>query len=185
MSFFTKYEIWEYVKLIAISLAIILPIRMYIAQPFIVSGSSMDPTFFNGDYLVIDEISYQFDAPKRGEVIVFRYPLDTSKFFIKRVVGLPHETVSINGGVVTITNNEQPAGFVLQENYVNGVTLPDAFKKLGEKEYYVMGDNRAFSADSRYWGTLNEEYIIGRALVRLWPIENLGLWPGLLNTVTQ
>jgi signal peptidase I len=179
MTSFNKKEIWEFVKLVVLSLAIILPIRMYIAQPFIVSGSSMDPTFFNGDYLVVDEISYQFGQPKRGEVIVFRYPLDPSKFFIKRVVGLPGETININDGIVTIKNGEHPEGFILKENYENGVTLPDSYKKLGEKEYYVMGDNRAFSADSRYWGTLNEEYIIGRALVRLWPIGNVDLWPGL------
>lgn len=179
MPIFNPKEVWEFAKLIAVSLLIIIPIRLYIAQPFIVRGSSMDTTFQNGDYLVIDEISYQFEKPHRGEVIVFRYPHDPSKYFIKRVIGLPRETIEIKDGVVSVKNNEHPDGYVLNETYIKGTTLPDSYKKLGAKEYFVMGDNRAFSSDSRYWGTLGENYIIGRALVRLWPIDAAGLWPGL------
>ncbi|MEK7596135.1 MAG: signal peptidase I, partial [Patescibacteria group bacterium] len=100
MIFLNKKEIWEFAKLIVVSLLIIIPVRFYIAQPFIVSGNSMDPSFLNGDYLIIDEISYQFKKPERGEVVVFRYPLDPSKFFIKRIIGLPGETVRIQNGAI-------------------------------------------------------------------------------------
>lgn len=179
MPIFNSKEVWEFVKLIVVSLLIIIPIRLYIAQPFIVRGSSMDTTFENGDYLIIDEVSYQFEKPHRGEVIVFRYPHDPSKYFIKRVIGLPGETIEIKDGVVTVKNDAYPEGFKLEENYIQGETLPGSYKQLGDKEYFVMGDNRPFSSDSRYWGSLDENYIIGRALVRLWPIEELEFWPGL------
>lgn len=182
MSIFSKLnksEIWEFLKLVIVSLLIIVPIRLYVAQPFIVKGSSMDPSFYSGDYLIIDELSYHFNKPKRGEVIVFHYPLDTSKFFIKRVIGLPGETVSIQGNIVTIYNSEHSEGLVLHENYMQGVTLPDIKVRLDPKEYYVMGDNRSASFDSRYWGALSEDKIVGRAAARLWPVASIGLWPGI------
>src|SRR3989344_8898539 len=87
--------VWETIKVVVISLAIILPIRYYLVQPFFVKGASMEPSFEDGDYLLINEISYRFSAPERGDVIVFRYPKDRSQFFIKRIVGLPGETVEI------------------------------------------------------------------------------------------
>lgn len=182
MSIFSKLnksEIWEFLKLVIVSLLIIVPIRLYIAQPFIVKGSSMDPSFYSGDYLIIDELSYHFNKPKRGEVVVFRYPLDTSKFFIKRVIGLPGETINIERDAVTIYNAAHPEGFVLRENYMQGVTFPNAKVILDAKEYYVMGDNRSASFDSRYWGALSEDKIIGRAAARLWPVASIGLWPGI------
>ncbi|MBI5045794.1 MAG: signal peptidase I [Candidatus Niyogibacteria bacterium] len=182
MSIFSKLnksEIWEFLKLIIVSLLIIVPIRLYIAQPFIVKGSSMDPSFYNGDYLIVDELSYHFNKPKRGEVVIFRYPLDASKFFIKRVIGLPGETISIEGDTVTIFNSEHPDGFVLREDYMRGAIFSNAKVILDAQEYYVMGDNRSASFDSRYWGALAEDKIIGRAVARLWPIASMGLWPGI------
>ncbi|MEK7647153.1 MAG: signal peptidase I [Patescibacteria group bacterium] len=182
MSIFSKLnksEIWEFLKLVIVSLLIIVPIRLYIAQPFIVKGSSMDPSFYSGDYLIIDELSYHFNQPKRGEVVVFRYPLDTSKFFIKRVIGLPGETISIKGNAVTIYNSEHSGGFVLREDYMRGATLSDTKVILEAKEYFVMGDNRSASFDSRYWGALSEDKIVGRAAARLWPVASIGLWPGI------
>ncbi len=92
-----KSEIWEFIKFSLLALLIVMPIRLWIAQPFIVQGSSMVPTFQNGDYLIIDEITYRFREPERGEVIVFRYPKNPSQFFIKRIVGLSGETV---GGII-------------------------------------------------------------------------------------
>ncbi|MEK7122159.1 MAG: signal peptidase I [Patescibacteria group bacterium] len=174
-----KKEIWEFVKLIVVSLLIIIPVRFYIAQPFIVSGNSMDTSFLNGDYLIIDEISYQFKKPERGEVVVFRYPLDPSKFFIKRIIGLPGETVRIQNGVITIFNEKYPAGMNLDEDYAKGYTRFSATETLEEGKYFVLGDNREFSSDSRQWGSLPEKMLTGRALVRLWPLANLGLWPGI------
>lgn len=166
-----KSAIWELVKFIFIVGIIVIPIRFYIAQPFIVRGDSMTPTFENGDYLIIDEFSYRFlrDA-RRGEVIVFRYPNDPSKFFIKRIIGLPGETVRIESGILTISDNNN----VVADPYAKfvGKLYPDGVWTLGTGEYFVMGDNRAFSSDSRSWGSLPKNLIIGRAFIRLWPIAN-------------
>lgn len=160
---------WELIKIVAISLAIVLPIRTWVAQPFIVSGASMEPNFHNGEYLIIDELTYQFNKPKRGDVIVFRFPLNPREFFIKRIVGLPAETVEIENGKVKIKNGNRE--FVLDENYISPtvVTGPDFTKTLNENMYFVMGDNRIHSSDSRTWGELPADKIIGRALLRLWP----------------
>ncbi len=162
-----------------IALLIVLPVRWFIAQPFIVSGSSMEETFHNNDYLIVDQISYRLDDPKRGDVVIFRYPIDTSKFFIKRIIGLPGETVSVDGQTVTIINSEHPEGFVLTEDYANiGTKDNDNKVTLKENEYFVLGDNRDHSSDSRVWGILPKEDIIGRALLRLYPPTQASLMPG-------
>lgn len=172
-------SIWELIRFAIIALLIVVPIRVFIAQPFIVSGSSMVPTFTNRDYLIVDEISYRFEEPKRGDVIVFRYPKDPSKFFIKRVIGLPGETVSINSGTVTIKNTTNPDGFTLDEPYIKSTTEQGiAPTTLGDGEFFVMGDNRNASSDSRSWGLLPEKNIVGRALVRLVPVAHAGIMPG-------
>jgi signal peptidase I len=131
----------------------------------------MVPTFHNGDYLLIDELTYRFGEPNRGEVIVFRYPKDEATYFIKRVIGLPGERVVIESGVVTIYNAEHRDGLVLKEAY-----LPESMKtegdrdiRLGKDEYYMLGDNRPYSFDSRRWGALPRQDIVGRVIVRLWP----------------
>jgi signal peptidase I len=164
-----KEEVYDLFKVVVISLIIVLPIRLYIAQPFIVRGASMEPNFLNGEYLIVDEISYRLDEPQRGDVIVFRYPEDPSQFFIKRIIGLPHDTVIIKGGTVTIVNDEVPDGLLLDEAYISIETLtaPDGETIVGPDEYFVLGDNRSFSSDSRRWGTLDEEFLVGRAWLRL------------------
>lgn len=178
-SFFTRLfgEVWELAKIVVISLVIVLPIRFFIAQPFIVRGASMEPNFHNGEYLIIDEISYRIENPKRGDVIVFRYPQDPSQFFIKRIVGLPGETVDISSGRVFIHNADNPDGVALTETYLQDtiVTAPDTSAQLGHGEYFVMGDNRPASSDSRRWGVLQEHFVVGRALVRLWPPSDIGI----------
>ncbi|OGF62220.1 signal peptidase I [Candidatus Giovannonibacteria bacterium RIFCSPLOWO2_01_FULL_44_40] len=165
--------IWEFVKVVVISVAIVLPIRTYIAQPFIVSGASMEPNFHDGEYLIIDELTYAFQQPKRGEVIVFRYPLKPSEFFIKRIIGLPNETVEISNGKILINNSE------LAESYfseVVGTSQNINIKMiLAKNEYFVLGDNRPHSSDSRFWGALPKEKIMGRVLLRLWPVAKAGI----------
>lgn len=161
-----------------IALIIVIPFRIFIAQPFLVNGASMEPTFENGHYLIVDELSYQFSEPSRGSVLIFKYPLDPKKYFIKRVIGLPGETVKIEGGKVSIINKEYPDGFELEEPYVTLTKNDNATVKVPEKEYFVMGDNRGGSLDSRYWGTLPEKLIIGRPIVRLYPFQEIGFWPG-------
>ncbi|MEK9158132.1 MAG: signal peptidase I, partial [Patescibacteria group bacterium] len=164
---------WETIKIVAISLVIILPIRYYIVQPFFVKGASMESNFEDGDYIFIDELSYNFADPVRGDVVIFRYPLDKKEFFIKRVVGLPGETVDIKDNKVTIYNKENPTGVVLEEKYLDKgqETVGTSRIKLDDNEYYVLGDNRLKSSDSRRWGTVHRSLITGRAFVRLWPFS--------------
>ena len=165
----------ELVKLILLSLLIVVPFRLYIAQPFIVDGASMDPTFETGDYLIVDELTYRFRTPERGSILIFRYPRDPRKSFIKRVIGLPGETISISDGQVTVTNTEHPKGFVLDEPYVKLSKRESLNYILSLGEYFVLGDNRLSSADSRIWGPVPEGNIIGRPIIRFFPPT---LFPG-------
>ncbi len=169
--------VWEFLRLVAVAAAIALPIRYFVAQPFIVRGASMEPNFHEREYLVIDELSYYFRSPERGEVVVFHYPFDPSQYFIKRIIGLPGETVEIKDNSVFVTNSGHPEGMRLTESY-----LPDNLETrgntrfiLGPKEYVVLGDNRPFSSDSRSWGTLDGEYITGRVMLRLLPPQKFGV----------
>lgn len=181
-----EHPLTEIIRFSLIALLIVFPIRMFVAQPFIVSGASMEQTFQNGEYLIVDQISYHFEEPERGDVIIFRYPRDPSKFFIKRVIGLPGEKIAIEGNTVTISNAEHPGGAVLNEPYVAAMQ-PNTFleEELGEGEYFVMGDNRDQSSDSRMWGVLQEQNIVGRALLRLFPIGDAGVMPGMFNSDSE
>ncbi len=166
--------IWEVVKIVVISLVIIIPVRYYLVQPFFVRGASMEPNFDNGQYLVINEIGYRFDDPARGEVIVFKYPLEPSQYYIKRIVGLPGEVVEIKNGQVTIYDEEFPQGKILDESaylFEETVTRGLIHLKLNEDEYFVLGDNRKASSDSRQWGALPKDNIIGRVWLRAWPFD--------------
>ena len=172
---FKKYLLfgWELLKIALIALVIVLPIRYFLFQPFIVKGESMSPTFESGDYLIVDEISYRLSEPKRGDVIVFNYPKDKSQRFIKRVIGLPGETVSVSNGEVKLIGNTGEN--VLLEEYLPDdlETIGDIKMSLNEDEYFVMGDNRDYSYDSRAWGVVPKEDIIGKAFLRLFPLNNI------------
>jgi len=169
---------WELARFVIIAILIVVPIRIFIAQPFIVSGSSMFPTFKDRQYLIVDELSYDFKAPQRDDVIVFRNPKDTKIFFIKRIIGLPGETVDVKNNETFITNKEHPEGFKVDESFIQNVGGPDAHMELGPDEYFVMGDNRPNSSDSRYWGVVPKKDIIGRVFLRLLPINTIGVFPG-------
>jgi signal peptidase I len=169
----------EIVRFSIIAILLVIPIRLFVAQPFIVSGASMDDTFHSGEYLIVDQVTYHFEKPERGDVVIFRYPKDISKFFIKRVIGLPGDTVSIVDAKVTITNERFPNGFTIDEPYIKSMQPAAPFEEtLGEREYFVMGDNRDKSSDSRAWGVLQEERIIGRAFIRLFPPNEISFLPG-------
>lgn len=170
----------EIIKFALLAVIIVLPIRLFIAQPFIVSGGSMDTTFADGQYIILDQISYRFEEPKRGDVIIFKYPLNTKKYFIKRIIGLPLETVEIRGTKITIKNEENKTGFVLKEPYIDPQRNRNdqTTIRLKDDEYFVMGDNRTESSDSRIWGPLKRSLITGRAFVRLFPIGKMGIFPG-------
>ncbi len=165
-----------------IALLIVVPIRMFVAQPFIVSGASMAETFHTGEYLIVDQVTYYLHAPTRGDVVIFRYPRDPSKFFIKRIIGVPGDTVIIEDSTVTIKNAAFPEGFTLDEPYIKSMKAGNPLEEtLGEREYFVMGDNRDESSDSRVWGVLQEERIVGRALVRLFPPQAIDILPGAIE----
>ena len=172
--------LFELVKIVVISLVIIIPIRYFLIQPFYVKGASMEPNFYDHEYLIIDEISYRFNDPVRGDIIVFRYPKDPQEYFIKRLIALPGETVQIKDGEVIIYNDANIQGMVLDEFY-----LPDNLKtysntddkiELGEEEYYMLGDNRNSSKDSRSFGPVNGTFITGKVLLRGWPFDRVTLF---------
>lgn len=165
--------------LVAVLLAMV--VQRFIVRPFVVNGESMDPTFKTGDYLLIDEVTYRFQEPQRGDVVVFRAPPEPDKFFVKRIVGLPGDTVSIGGSVVTITNKEHPKGMVLSEPFIIHTGLNSLSVTVPEGEYFVMGDNRSGSYDSRSWGTLPKSEIRGRAFLRLLPLKEVDYLPGKVN----
>lgn len=173
-----RQSFWELARFAMIAVIIVVPIRMFIAQPFIVSGSSMVPTFEDGQYLIVDEISYYFEKPVRDDVVVFRYPNDPSKFFIKRIIGLPGETVDIKGSDVYITNTEHPDGFKLEQPYVKNPSQNNTHFELKDGEFFVMGDNRSASSDSRYWGAVPKDNLIGKVFLRLLPVKEIGVMPG-------
>ncbi len=168
--------IGELFRVILISLIIIIPIRYFIIQPFYVKGASMEPNFLNREYLIINEIGLRFNSPVRGDVVVFRYPLDPREHFIKRIIGLPGESVDIDRGQVIIYNQSHPDGRVLVEPYINEPTPegPTGRVKLGEEEYYLLGDNRDSSLDSRLFGGAHSDSIIGKTWLRGWPLDRLG-----------
>jgi signal peptidase I len=169
----------EIVRFGLIALLVVLPIRMFIAQPFIVSGASMQDTFESGEYLIVDQVTYRFNEPERGDVVIFKYPKDPSKFFIKRIIGLPGDTVRISGDSVSIANDAHPNGVALEEPYIDSMREGSlSATTLKEGEYFVMGDNRDASSDSRVWGILPRENIVGRAYVRLFPLSKVDVLPG-------
>lgn len=167
---------------IVAALVIAFAIRFFIAAPYVVSGSSMEPNFNNWDYLIVDRLTYDFSSPERGDVVVLDLPSNTSRALIKRIVGLPGETVVLSGPdpTITIINAANPNGMPLNEPYIDpanygGVT--DTRYTLGPDEYFVMGDNRKVSADSRIWGILPRADIVGRVFLRLYPFNQIGILP--------
>lgn len=164
--------IWEVVEVILVGVVTVFFIRNFLAQPFLVSGASMEPNFSSGNYLLIDEATYRFREPKRGEVIVFKYPNNPSVYYIKRIIGLPEERVVIKNSEVKIYNSKSPEGVIIKEGYLtdNVKTLHDMEITVGKNQYFVMGDNRNYSFDSREWGPLSKNNIIGLVRLRLLPI---------------
>jgi len=167
----------ELLKFALVAVVIVVPVRLFVAQPFIVSGASMVPTFQNGQYLIIDELTYHFASPKRGDVIVFRYPKDPSQFFIKRIIGLPGETVTIRNSGVSITKTDGST-VAVDDSYVENRGNGNDTVTLPAEQYFVMGDNRPESSDSRVWGALPRTQIVGRVFARLLPLQSLSIFPG-------
>jgi len=172
--------IFELIKIVVISLVIIIPVRYFLIQPFYVKGASMEPNFYDHEYLIIDEITYRFNDPVRGDIVVFRYPKNPQEYFIKRLIALPGEEVQIKDGNVIIYNEENKNGMTLEESYLaSGVKTYGLSEKkvtLSTNEYFVLGDNRNSSKDSRSFGPVNDSYLTGRVLLRGWPFDRIHLF---------
>lgn len=167
----------EVLQIVIIAAAIIIPIRYFLIQPFIVKGASMEPTYSDSDYLIIDQVTYEFREIERGEVVVFRPPNGASQFYIKRVIGLPGETVEIKDGKIYIYNSEFPNGIDLEEDYIEEYTEGRDRVTLGLDEYYLLGDNRDASLDSRKFGPVKDTSIVGRVWFRGLPFDHIGTLP--------
>jgi signal peptidase I len=167
---------WEIAKIVIISLAIIVPLRYFVVQPFFVKGASMEPNFEDGEYLVVDEISYRFKEPVRGDVIVFKYPKDPSQYYIKRIIGLPEEDIRISNQNVFVIDGDNLTE--IEEDYLPEKVFlgNNGDIHLGENEYFVMGDNRRMSYDSRQWGSLDKNNIIGKVWIRIWPFDKFKIF---------
>ena len=187
--------VWEWAKVIIVAVLISLPIRYFVVEPFIVNGASMDPTFSTGQFLLVDRLSYRFEKPSRGDVVVFQYPNNPDIYYIKRIIGLPGETISIKDGVVTITSSDSAAAssslvtssstiVTLTEPYIATEHLSHDNSKitLSPTQYFVMGDNRSQSSDSRVWGPLESHFITGRPLFRFLPPS---IFPGEYRTASS
>lgn len=170
---------WELIKIFVVAVVIIVPVRYFLIQPFFVRGASMEPGFEDGEYLIVDELSYRFREPRRGEVIVFRFPENPSQYFIKRIIGLPGEVVRVEEGRVIIFNDQFPQGVLLDESMYlseNIRTGGQVTVDLANEEFFVLGDNRAASSDSRSWGELPYDEIIGRAWIRAFPVDRAAIF---------
>ncbi|MFA5926895.1 MAG: signal peptidase I [Patescibacteria group bacterium] len=184
------YFVFDLLKTAVVVFVLAFSLRYFAVQPFIVDGESMMPNYVNGEYLLAEKISYLSGQPKRGDVVVFRYPGNPNVNYIKRIIGLPNETVKIENNKITVYNQANPKGVALSEEY-----LPSSIqtyvsdravleKTLQSDEYFVMGDNRQHSSDSREWGALPKSNIVGRTWLSIKPLDRLQVhgrvqYPGL------
>ncbi|MGC9066877.1 MAG: signal peptidase I [Minisyncoccia bacterium] len=198
-----KQIIWENIELVLIALAIVIPIKIFLIQPFIVKGSSMEPNFYTNDFLIVDEISYYFRKPQRYEVIVLKasdqgalyYSKNSiglnllakiwGQYYIKRIIGLPNETVIINNGEVSVITFENKK-INIDESYLSPNTLTNGnlLIKLKPNQYFVLGDNRNVSYDSRSWGPLDRNKIVGRVWLRVWPLNRITIFNNPIKPLT-
>jgi len=162
----------ELVKVVVLAGITIILVRHFLFKPFYVKGASMEPNFYDHEYLIIDELTYRFREPQRGDVIVFKYPENPKEYFLKRIIGLPGERVKVSEGQVIIYNSEHPEGITIQESYLQGVlTGGEKTLSLTSDQYFVLGDNRPNSYDSRRFGAIDKNVIVGRAILRGWPFN--------------
>lgn len=174
-------QVFENVLYIGLAIALALLIQKFIGKPFIVNGVSMSPTMQTNEYIIIDQLTYKFTEIERGDVVVFRAPPEPGKYYIKRIIGLPGEIVKIDNGEVTIINEENPDGLKLTEDYVKYTKDTNLLYEISDDHYFVMGDNRAESFDSKDWGLLPKKEIRGRAWLRLFPLNKINYLPGKIS----
>lgn len=174
----TALFIYDVFKTVATVLGVAFMIRFFLIQPFYVSGPSMEPNFHNNEYIIVDQVTYRFRKPQRGDVIVFKWPQNIAVSFIKRVIATPGETVEIRNGQIHIYNKANPNGTLLQESYIKVSTQIDVKRTLSKDEYFVLGDNRNNSSDSRTWGPVPRHLITGKVWVVIYPFEDFRSVPG-------
>ena len=170
-----KWKNWGEPFLVAAVLA--FAIRTFLLGPYKIPTGSMRPTFLEGDRIFVDKISYRFKPPQRGDIIVFKYPLDRKKDFVKRLVGLPGDKIKIDSGKLVINGKEMDDPPFSEHYYYNRDDWQ--YGKEGqvvvvpEKNYFAMGDNSAQSSDSRYWGFVPEKNLVGKAFFIWWPLNRV------------
>lgn len=177
----------DFIETFIMALAIFIVVYLFLLQPHHVQGYSMFPTFDDNDYILTDKVTYRFKKPLRGDIVVFKAPQNPKNEYIKRIIALPGEKIKISNGRYYIFNSSHIKGEILEEPYINPTvsTTPGVFAKEGEivsvpdNQYFVSGDNRSHSSDSREWGTVPMENITGKAFLRYWPIKQLQLIPGV------
>ena len=175
----------DIIETVVVALSIFLVIYLFFMQPHQVNGQSMEPTFLSGEYVLTDKVSYQTGNPQRGDVVVFHAPEaagcpeGTGCDFIKRVLALPGDSVAVRDNAVWINGQALPEPYIPPENVTRAGAFTEGGREIfmGENEYFVVGDNRPFSSDSRVWGPIGKENIVGRAFVRYWPVPKIGLIP--------
>lgn len=188
----------EFIRTALKVIVIVAVLRIFIIQPFYVRGESMAPNYQEGEYLVVEKMSYRVSKPNRGDVVVFEFPgqpMPCGPFaghdcinFIKRIVGLPGERIEVRDGRIFIYNKKHPEGLEVKEPYLPAdvITGGADSRSLGENEYYVLGDNRTpgGSSDSREWGVVNKSLIVGRVWITVFPVTEIGFkgaphYPGI------
>ena len=170
---------FDFLETIVVALSVFVVVYLFLVQPHEVKGSSMEPSFLNNQYIITDKISYRFGDPQRGDVIIFKAPVNPDVDYIKRIIGLPGDKVMITKGKVFIN------GKMISELYLADLTpiFPNGFVQDGveidvpQEHYFVMGDNRPHSSDSREFGPISKKLIIGRAIFRYWPVNDIGVIP--------
>ena len=187
MSIFQRMSgaVLDIVETVVVALSIFLVVYLFFMQPHQVNGQSMEPTFLSGEYVLTDKVSYQTGNPQRGDVVVFHAPeaagcpQGTGCDFIKRVIGLPGDTIAVHDNAIYINGNALPEPYIPPENVTKAGEFTQCGREvyLGENEYFVVGDNRPFSSDSRVWGHIGKQNIVGRAFLRYWPVEKVGIIP--------
>lgn len=169
----------DIIETIVMALALFVVCYLLFFQPHQVVGASMEPNLHDKEYLLTDKISYRFRQPARGEIVVFRAPKNRELDYIKRIIALPGERIKINAGTVSINDQALKENYLgkIKNGYGGSFLREDQEFVVPKDEYFVMGDNRSHSSDSREWGTINKQDIIGRAWLRYWPFDRLGTLP--------